>query len=337
MIRLTFERLPALRLATSPAWELLSLATIVRRGHHSPMPRERIDDWRHAVEDVSLDSLWSVVDDGEYVPDFLVPPPVQPFGDPSDDLARIASAPPDVVERQLGVLFERRSRHDGRRSGSRNAAGGSADLPSPARELRDRVVAEMREFWRLVAEPGWPLYRAVLEREILTRGRQLALHGAGTVLRELHDDVEWRPHRLAVSCEAIDLDLSCGDELLLVPSAFVWPKVFVGAPDADGRATLYYPADGSATLFAPDPGTPDDDRLASLLGGTRAELLRCLRNATTTTELAGRLSRSPSGISQHLRLLRAGGLLTRTRVGREVYYELSATGDRLVNLLDDRR
>ncbi|MER6299855.1 hypothetical protein ABT247_09815 [Kitasatospora sp. NPDC001539] len=39
---------------------------------------------------------------------------------------------------------------------------------------------------------------------------------------------------------------------------------------------------------------------------------------------------TPSAVSQHLRVLFAGGLVTRARDGRHVLYRRSALGDRLV-------
>jgi DNA-binding transcriptional ArsR family regulator len=48
-----------------------------------------------------------------------------------------------------------------------------------------------------------------------------------------------------------------------------------------------------------------------------------------TIELAHRLAVTPSAVSQHLRVLHAGGLVTRARDGRTVLYRRSALGDQL--------
>ena len=54
-----------------------------------------------------------------------------------------------------------------------------------------------------------------------------------------------------------------------------------------------------------------------------------LGRPATTTELAHRLSVSPSAVSQHLRVLRAAGLLNGARSGRSVLYLRSPLGDNL--------
>ncbi|GAB2886825.1 hypothetical protein GCM10027074_64120 [Streptomyces deserti] len=46
-------------------------------------------------------------------------------------------------------------------------------------------------------------------------------------------------------------------------------------------------------------------------------------------ELARRLGVTPSAVSQHLRVLHAAGLVTRTRDGRHVLYRRSPLGDQL--------
>jgi DNA-binding transcriptional ArsR family regulator len=70
--------------------------------------------------------------------------------------------------------------------------------------------------------------------------------------------------------------------------------------------------------------------LVELLGPPRARLLGLLDRPASTTELAHRLAVSPSAVSQHLRVLRGAGLLSRARSGRSVLYLRSPLGDQLV-------
>jgi DNA-binding transcriptional ArsR family regulator len=60
--------------------------------------------------------------------------------------------------------------------------------------------------------------------------------------------------------------------------------------------------------------------LAGVLGRGRARLLAELDEPASTKDLAGRTGITPGGVSQHLTALRAAGLLTSHRVGREVLY-----------------
>jgi DNA-binding transcriptional ArsR family regulator len=54
-----------------------------------------------------------------------------------------------------------------------------------------------------------------------------------------------------------------------------------------------------------------------------------LAEALPTIELARRLRVTPGAVSQHLRVLHDGGLVTRVRDGRHVLYRRSDLGNRL--------
>ena len=60
--------------------------------------------------------------------------------------------------------------------------------------------------------------------------------------------------------------------------------------------------------------------LDSLIGRTRAAILRRLDVPMTTTQVARDLHQSPSTVSEHLTLLRGNGLLISWRAGRGVLY-----------------
>jgi len=64
---------------------------------------------------------------------------------------------------------------------------------------------------------------------------------------------------------------------------------------------------------------PDGD-LDSLIGRTRAAILRRLDVPMTTTQVARDLQQSPSTVSEHLTVLRGNGLLISWRAGRGVLY-----------------
>jgi DNA-binding transcriptional ArsR family regulator len=60
--------------------------------------------------------------------------------------------------------------------------------------------------------------------------------------------------------------------------------------------------------------------LDSLIGRTRAAILRRLDVPLTTTQVARDLHQSPSTVSEHLTVLRGNGLLISWRAGRGVLY-----------------
>ena len=91
---------------------------------------------------------------------------------------------------------------------------------------------------------------------------------------------------------------------------------------------ILYAARGVATLWQAQV-LPAPAALANLLGTIRAGLLVDLRTPASSTELAARLGVTTTAVNQHLRALRAGGLLVSARHGRSMLYRRSDLGDRL--------
>ncbi len=100
------------------------------------------------------------------------------------------------------------------------------------------------------------------------------------------------------------------------------PEVFAAGFQARGAAAL---------RERPEPVAAD--RLGLLLGRGRAAVLRELGGPLTTTGLADRLGLAPSTVSEHLAALSEAGAVTRHRVGRAVYHQLTDTGRSLLALL----
>jgi DNA-binding transcriptional ArsR family regulator len=110
-----------------------------------------------------------------------------------------------------------------------------------------------------------------------------------------------------------------------MPSAFVWPDALVVD---ESPPTLIYPSRGVASLFWEPDGA--DGAVARLIGPTRAEILELVAEPSHTSALARGLGRSPGNIADHLKVLRACGLVARARSGRNVIYSRTPLADALL-------
>jgi biotin operon repressor len=251
-----------------------------------------------------------------WVPDFLTPRPATPLTEFAAELAIVGATPAQRVADGLLTAYD------------------GAPLPAVLGGRPDvvlaRMVAALAEYWQACLEPWWPRIRAVLEADIVYRSRQLALGGARALFADLDSRVRWADgvlyvDRLPGVDYVIDID---GRGLPLVPSLFC--RGAITYISAEEPPLITYPARGRATVWqTADVAT--DAALAELLGVPRARLLTLLDRPASTTELAHRLAVSPSAVSQHLRVLRAAGLLARARSGRAVLYLRSPLGDQLVS------
>jgi DNA-binding transcriptional ArsR family regulator len=199
------------------------------------------------------------------------------------------------------------------------------DEPSVA---RDRLVVQMRSFWEVALAPWWGVIAALLESEVAWRARRLASVGPQAAFAGLHETVTWDGETLAVAPTAKaaeDVELA-GRGLLLIPAAFTWPSVWPRT-DPPWEPALVYPPSGVADLWTADE--PPSRGLERLIGSRRARILLELERPTATLELATRIGSSAGGISEHLRVLREGGLVTARREGRWVIYSRTAIGDAL--------
>jgi DNA-binding transcriptional ArsR family regulator len=272
---------------------------------------------RRAAREDDLRPLFALVPACSYIPDFLMPLPRSPVGDLEAELAEVRATP---VERARAEIEHCLS--------LRGPVEDDVRTQLQAPDVVERLAAQIELLWEASIAPLWPRIREVLERDILRRSRALATGGLAAVFEDLGPLITLEGHNLLVRHRLPRTRRLVGNGLVLVPSAFVWPRV-MAALDTRGPVGLRYPARGIGTIWL-DSRSDRDTPLASLIGPTRADILNALDAPAHTTGLATLLARSPGNIADHLAVLRGSGLIARTRAGRRVFYSRTNLGDALV-------
>jgi DNA-binding transcriptional ArsR family regulator len=308
------------RAAISPVGEVVEAAHVIA----NPPVHAANTAWlqrqgpalRQLEQEHDLRPLFALLPASGYIPDFLTPLPRTSVGEIEAELAEIRATPEARVQEEIDRCLE----------GRRPIVEVERFLRSP--RCGARIANLLEQVWQGLIATSWPRLRDVLERDILRRSRELADGGFTSLFADLSPLIMLRGRHLLIQHETTRRHVLDGGGLLLVPSAFIWPRV--GAViDAPGPATLRYPARGIASLWLgpePDHGTA----LANLIGATRSQILKALAEPMHTTALAREIERSPGNVADHLAVLRNAGLIAGARVRRHVIYTRTTLGDAFV-------
>ncbi|MET9953150.1 DUF5937 family protein [Streptomyces sp. NPDC006339] len=319
------------RFAVSPMWEVVTSFRLLVTDAEPPLHRSWAAQVRPRVRRAGLHRgrLAALVPAHGYLADFLTPTPAGPFPTLDDELDAIRRTPPEQIADDLDTLRTAAAQAPGAQTSGGRAPGGRADAGPDSLDL-ERLCDEIRAYWELALAPYWARIRALLEADVFHRARQVAEHGSARVLSELHETVRWDDGTLRLVRRACALTRDqAGSGLLLVPSAFAWPRVLTRsvAPDPP---QLAYPARGIGNLWEPRTTTSATDAVAAVLGRSRALLLAELDTPASTTQLAAVFGLSAAAVSQHLIALRNAGLVSAHRSGRSVLYARTAVADALL-------
>jgi len=223
-----------------------------------------------------------------------------------------------------------RTRLDRRIAPLMTAAASSDEDPVPA--LTSRSAAErgtLAWYEELAIAPYWTRIRTLVEADRSRRARILMDGGVDQLLATLHPTVRWHAPVLELSSgggRPVRHSLD-GGGLVLQPSVFVW-RAPVLKRRSGGRAVLLYPV-SCEVAGGDDRSVPD---LATLMGRTRATMLRLLLDGgATTSELARRTELSLPAVSQHVGVLRESGLITTRRMGQARFHALTPLGAELAS------
>jgi DNA-binding transcriptional ArsR family regulator len=313
MLRLAFTAtdLANIRLAFSPLWEVVASVRVLKCPDGHPFHQSWTEQARWRLTDAGLD--WRLLSGllpvaATTIPGFLSPPPPVSSPDLELELAGLRATPVGEIGKALSSLPEPTSPVLAMLQ--RDPAGGLMELTNV-----------IRAYWEVALAPCWPRMLAALESDVLYRARVLASGGVQGLLADLDPKVRWlkESHTLEVGTQhftgSVGLD---GRGLLLVPSVFIWPKIFAKLSQP-WQPTLRYPPRGIGELWQPSK-TSHPVALSAVLGRSRTRLLAELRLPATTADLAARTGLTSGGVSQHLRALRHAGLVNAHRAGRYVLY-----------------
>jgi DNA-binding transcriptional ArsR family regulator len=202
------------------------------------------------------------------------------------------------------------------------------------RKWIDELADAVRGAHEATVAPYWPQIRSHLSLERDRHGRTLANFGAAHLLANLHPAVRWHPPVLEIpSVWSRDFHLG-GRGMVVIPSVFCRPLPtpmldYSEGEDESPELWLFVPAEAPASPMGQDA---DGRALATLLGRTRAAVLRAVAAGPVTTGgLARRAGVSISVASQQATVLRDAGLITTRRTGKAVLHTTTTTGDALLS------
>jgi DNA-binding transcriptional ArsR family regulator len=175
------------------------------------------------------------------------------------------------------------------------------------------------------------------EADVGRRAAELASHGLDATIRGLHRTVRLDGLTLQIDRSFSFTHQSDGSGVILVPAPMLVDEVRVAFGEGE-PVRLFYPT-GTPMAGAADATQTDHDRseppaadpLARVLGGTRAAVLRAIRDGCGTVALSRRIGVSPATASEHVSALRGAGLVATKRVGRGVRHWLTPLGAGLLH------
>jgi DNA-binding transcriptional ArsR family regulator len=276
---------------------------------------------RRLEREHDLRPLFTVMAASRYYPDFLTPASQAGVGDIVAELDEVRATPEEQAQAEIELTLS-------------TARPTFAPLePEVERQLRSpgvpgRLADQLMLVWQKLVEPSWLRIRDVLDRDVLHRSRALARGGLAGLFGGLAPLIILEEPELRIQCCGVDETRALdGRGLVLRPSVFAWPYSAVTL-DETRPPEVFYPARGVASLFW--RASHDGAALAMLIGKTRAQVLAMLDEPMHTSGLARMFGRSPGNIADHLKALRASGLIDRARVGRNVIYSRTPLGDALL-------
>lgn len=301
-----------LALRTDHMWEIVSAVQLLQHREGGLC----FDGWRRWVRQrvhadprlrELLHTLMHVAPHASYFPDFLTP--AGEHDDLGDALDAVVSVPKARLRAEMALL------------------GG---VPAPLRSIADGGVPALRglrtaldEFYRAAILPRVDVVEAALSADHAHRMHTYLHHGAEAMLTQVTPGAVWNPPVLTLPY-AFDRELFlAGRGLRLVPSYFDLLRP-VALADHELPPTLVFPIDSATRLFAGD--RQPEDHLGTLVGTTRAAILRLVLDGCASRELVRRVGVAPATVTHHTAALRDAGLIVTHRDGPVALHYITPLG-----------
>jgi DNA-binding transcriptional ArsR family regulator len=321
-LELSVADLLRFRFAISPVSEVVEVARAIAhppaRAAHGAWLRQHRAALQRIADAHDLRLLLGLMRADGAMPGFLYPTPTGPVSNIHAELERIRATPVDHVRAEI----------DRRPNGS-GPIGADLERALFWDGAAGRIAELLEAIWTELVLPFWSQIEGVLERDILYRSRTLARHGLAAVLDDVAPSLVRQGVQLPARGNGNDRRRLDDRGILLVPSAFIWPRTATVHSPPSGPLTIRYPARGAEGLWSPAPSERHRG-LKRLIGGTRVQILEALDEPMHTSALALHLRRSPGNIADHLAVLRNSGLVDKVRLGLHVIYSRTSLGEAML-------
>jgi DNA-binding transcriptional ArsR family regulator len=323
----------------SPALEaVLSLHVLVEPKHH-PLQHAWVRSMRALSPALKREIAVFAFAYRAYFPEFLFPSPAGDLLGFEEEARRLRTLDADLVRLEFAIsLLDQpprdvetlrrpdvlRDLHERAKTHADDAIA-DALIEDPG-ALLERFLQLLERYWEEAFAAEWARIEPDLAASVAEAGRRIEQHGLYAVLEGLWPEVRSDPEEGRFWLERPhehEVEIGPDEQLLLAPSAYVWPHVRVNC-DAPWPLGLVFPASSIVREAAPRiPPAQLVSVLRALADDTRLRALRLIaERPRSTQELAPVVGVSEAGLSKQLRLLADAGLLVRSREGYYVLYRL---------------
>lgn len=318
----TTEDFVQLRFAFSPMWEVAASFRVLQNPARHALYLRWVNETLPLIQQIDVSYIAALVTPEGYIPDFLTPTPFTPRPSIEEEFAYLAATATIQIKYEVTSLNKVQQQTTPIRQ---------QFLDQP-RESLQILVQQLQNYWSTALAGQWTRMVNVLEGDVLYRARQMALHGAECLFSDLHPTLHYDGERIEIGkrfTASVNLD---GRGMLLVPSIFTWPDLYVQLVPS-WRPMILYNARGAGIWR--HQGIEPNIALQKLIGKGKAQILQHLATPISNSDLSEQIGISAGAVSQHINGLKAAGLVDSTQQGKWVYYRLTERGEALLALFDN--